>query len=198
MQWLLMSLSKRFLSLKLISVTSRIEKTWRTTSQPKLTAASFTIFFKRQQHRGKKRITEFWTPKKKQNEVLLNYCNCRWNNPTKALPEWIGYLNTSKKLLPYSWILNMLSLGKSSMFSWHSKAQSWTYSLFALGDKSHSSAWRLLGDKSFFQIKTECSLLYPKKPTVLQMAMVTVHCIPKLYIWQQFSEESGPQHLGAQ
>lgn len=149
-------------SLQLISVTSRIEKTWRPTSQPKLTAASFTIFFKRQQYRKKKKITEFWTPKKKQKEVLLNYCNCHWNNPTKALPEWIGCLNTSKKLLPYSWILNMLSLGKSSMFSWHSKAQSWTYSLFPLWDNSPTQVLDVyLKTRIFFRSRqnAHCSIL---------------------------------------
>lgn len=28
--------------------------------------------------------------------------------------------------------------------------------------------------------------------------MVTFYCVPKLYTWQQLSEESGPQHFWAQ
>lgn len=48
--------------------------------------------------------------------------------------SWVQ--NDSKKLLSYSWILNMLSLGDSSVFSWHSKAQRQNYSLFSLKDNN--------------------------------------------------------------
>lgn len=50
------------------------------------------------------------------------------------------------------------------MFSWHSKAQSWTYSLFALRDKPHSSAWRLLGDKSFFRSRQNAHCYIIRSP----------------------------------
>lgn len=74
----------RYFPLELISVTSRIKKTWKLISQPKLTVSSFTTLFKRQQHWGKNELVNCSDPKGSK----MNYSNCHWNNKTKALSDW--------------------------------------------------------------------------------------------------------------
>lgn len=71
----------------------------------------------------------------------------------------------------------MLSLGKSSVFFWHSKAQSWTYSLFALGDNSPTLVLDVYLETRFFfrsRQNARCSILSSSQYSKWQWWQFTV------------------------
>lgn len=131
-QSLLTLLGKDF-SLKLISqfLTSRIEKSCRPDSQQKRTAASLPTLLERQLHRKKKEFLNCGGTKENKMKyywitvIAIEWTQLRYfQNELGAKPQ--------RKAVTTFLDSTYAVLGKEFGFSLCSKAQSWTYSLFAL------------------------------------------------------------------